>query len=75
MECELLDTCGFFKRYEGCDNLGCKGFIKLYCKGPRQAECKRKQYRLERGEPPPDNMLPTGQLTPARPAPRRDTVY
>ena len=61
-ECELLKTCGFFKKYQSVKDLACKGFIKLYCKGPRMDECKRKQYRTEHGEPPPDDMLPSGQI-------------
>lgn len=59
-ECELLPKCGFFKKYQSTDEFACIGFISMYCRGPRMAECKRMQYRLEHGTPPPDDMLPTG---------------
>lgn len=62
--CELLNTCGFFKKYQGTLDLACKGFIKTYCKGELMNECKRKQYRAEHGVPPEDNMLPSGHAMP-----------
>jgi len=61
-ECDLLNKCGFFKKYHKTKDLACKGFMKLYCKGPKMDECKRKKYRLEHGMPPIDDMLPTGQM-------------
>jgi len=61
-ECELLEKCGFFKKYEGTKELACKGFMKKYCKGSEQDQCKRKQYRKEHGKPPSDDMMPNGQL-------------
>jgi len=63
-ECDLLETCGFFKKYQDSLNLACKGFIKTYCKGDRMDQCKRKEYRKEHGAPPHDDMLPTGQMMP-----------
>jgi hypothetical protein len=63
-ECELLDTCGFFIKYQNTLNLACKGFIKSYCKGDLMDECKRKEYRMEHGAPPEDDMLPTGHIVP-----------
>ena len=63
-ECELLETCGFFKKYQESLNLACKGFIKTYCKGERMDECKRKEYRAEHGQPPQDDMLPSGHIMP-----------
>ena len=65
-ECELLKTCGFFKAHSSTNDLACKGFISQYCRGPRMAECKRKQYRQEHGTPPPDNMMPNGQILVAK---------
>ena len=64
MECELLGKCGFFKRYEQSLDLACRGFIKSYCKGEKMDECARKKYRTEHGEPPDDNMMPSGQMLP-----------
>ena len=37
MECELLDKCGFFKKYMGSREAACKGLISMYCQG-RQNE-------------------------------------
>ena len=60
-ECELLETCGFFKKYGLTKDLACRGFIRMYCRGPRMGECLRKQFRLEHGTPPPDDMMPSGR--------------
>ena len=61
-DCELLETCGFFKKYQETKELACRGFINQYCKGPKLDECKRKEYRLKNGEPPSDDMMPSGQI-------------
>jgi len=62
--CELLETCGFFKKYQNSLDMACKGFLKSYCLGPRMDECKRKEFRKANGHPPVDDMLPTGQMMP-----------
>ena len=59
-ECELLRDCGFFKKYQAAKDLACKGLIRLYCRGSRMEQCKRKQSRAEHGAPPSDDMLPSG---------------
>ena len=59
-ECEILGKCGFFKKYHDIKNLACRGFIRMYCRGPKMDECKRKQYLAEHGHPPDDDMLPSG---------------
>lgn len=64
MECELLDKCGFFKKYESSLDLACRGFIKSYCKGGKMDECVRKKYRTDHGTPPHDDMMPSGQDMP-----------
>lgn len=64
MECELLDTCGFFRKYQDSLDLACRGFIKSYCKGAKMDDCSRKIFRVEHGAPPQDDMLPSGQLMP-----------
>jgi hypothetical protein len=61
-ECELLEKCGFFKKYQSTKELACKGFIAQYCKGGKMADCKRLEYRRQNGVPPHDDMLPTGQI-------------
>ena len=63
MECELLGKCGFFKKYEQTKAMACIGFIALYCKGEKQNECKRKEFRMKNGHPPDDNMMPNGSMT------------
>lgn len=62
MECELLENCGYFKKYRESKVLACRGFIHLYCRGSKMFECKRKEFRREHGAPPPDDMLPTGLM-------------
>lgn len=59
-DCELIAKCGFFKKYGTSFEAACKGLIKQYCQGPRQSQCKRKEYRMQHGSPPPDDMLPAG---------------
>jgi len=63
-ECELLANCGFYKKYQGTLDLACRGFIKTYCRGTQMNECVRKQYRMENGKPPADDMMPSGQMVP-----------
>lgn len=40
-DCELLDRCGFFKKYQGTLDLACRGFIHAYCEGPKLDICER----------------------------------
>jgi major membrane immunogen (membrane-anchored lipoprotein) len=61
-ECELLDKCGFFKKYQTTKDLACKGFMRQYCRGPKMNECIRKEYRQKHGTPPSDDMMPSGQM-------------
>ncbi len=65
-ECELLDKCGFFRKYQKTKDLACKGFIASYCRGAKMDECKRKEYRIKNGTPPVDDMMPTGQMIATR---------
>ena len=62
-DCELLEKCGYFKKYHDTKEIICQGFIRQYCRGPRQLECKRMKYREEHGTPPPDDMMPSGHMT------------
>jgi len=61
-ECEYLEKCGFFIKYCETKDLACRGFINMYCKGTKMAECKRQEYRNKNGIPPLDDMMPSGQL-------------
>ncbi|MDA8084032.1 MAG: hypothetical protein M0024_10285 [Nitrospiraceae bacterium] len=62
MECELLNSCGFFKKYSETKDLACRSFIRNYCKGQKMTECKRKEYRKTHGKPPVDDMMPSGGI-------------
>jgi hypothetical protein len=62
MECQYLEKCGFFNKYCQSKNLACKGFIMRYCKGAEMEDCKRLEYRKAHGAPPPDDMMPSGQM-------------
>lgn len=61
-ECEMLNRCGFFKKYQPIKELACWGFISLYCRGPMQEACERKKYRREHGAAPSEDMLPSGNM-------------
>lgn len=61
-QCEKLETCGFFKKYQDSKSLACKGFINQYCKGSKMDDCKRKQYFEEHGKLPSDDMMPNGAM-------------
>jgi major membrane immunogen (membrane-anchored lipoprotein) len=61
-ECELLATCGFFKKYQNSKDMACKGFLNMYCRGPKMNQCKRKEYRNQHGQAPSDDMMPSGQM-------------
>lgn len=62
-ECENLKNCGFFKEHSGVSDLACTWYVREYCNGPRQDQCKRKSYKKEHGVPPSDDMLPNGQIS------------
>ncbi|HPJ89568.1 MAG TPA: hypothetical protein PK466_05410 [Thermotogota bacterium] len=61
-DCEFLSGCGFFKKYDTSKVIVCKGFIRKYCKGEKQSDCKRKVYKKQHGTPPPDDMMPNGLM-------------
>lgn len=62
--CELLEKCGFFKKYQESQNMACRSFIRSYCNGPQKNECERKKFREKNGVPPDDDMMPSGQMIP-----------
>ena len=59
-ECELLQRCGFFEKYSATKDVACRGLIKVYCRGEKMNQCKRKEYSKEHGHAPSDDMMPTG---------------
>jgi len=62
-KCELLDTCGFFLNFKGNSEVVKKGWIRNFCESREKSErCERKRIRRETGQPPPDNMAPTGTM-------------
>lgn len=62
--CDLLDTCGFFQKYQSSQSAACRVFVREYCKGEKQDRCKRKEYRKINGESPVANMMPGGGMLP-----------
>lgn len=60
MECELLNTCAFFAKYNDKKDTACRGFIALYCKGEKMAQCKRLEFRKKHGVAPSEDMMPNG---------------
>jgi hypothetical protein len=58
--CQFLDKCAFFIQYKDLLGSAYDGFVRMYCKGPRLEKCKRRQFRLEKGVPPAQDMLPNG---------------
>lgn len=61
-ECDRLPQCGFFKKYGDTIQLACRGFVSMYCKGPKREVCQRKVYMRDHGHPPVDEMMPSGQM-------------
>jgi len=59
--CELLDDCGFVKKYQPTEEMACRYFVQEYCRGTRMAECKRKEYFQQHGTQPSDEIMPTGK--------------
>lgn len=60
MLCPVSDECMFKKKFESDQNIQCKGFIRIYCRGGRHNECKRRQFLRKNGEWPEDNFMPNG---------------
>jgi hypothetical protein len=46
-QCEYLEKCGFFLNYEDRE---------------KARQCERRKIREQSGQPPADNMCPTGKL-------------
>jgi hypothetical protein len=61
-ECKMLPFCGFLKKHGSDNDLAGLWFRSEYCAGEKQEECKRKEYMIEQGKMPPDDMAPTGDI-------------
>lgn len=62
-KCEMLNSCGFFINFKGNSEVVKQGWIRLYCESDQKSEkCERKKIRREKGQPPPDNMAPNGEM-------------
>ena len=62
-KCDLINECAYFKLYEEQRSMAIDVWKKLFCMNISKSEkCERKKIRKETGEPPPDNMSPTGEL-------------
>lgn len=62
MLCPVSDECEFKKKYESGKNIQCKGFIRIYCRGGRHSDCKRRIYLRENGEWPEVDYMPNGYI-------------
>jgi hypothetical protein len=63
-ECELLDNCSYFNVY-GKQAKAKEAWIRLFCMDKKKSEkCERKKILNQTGEPPPNNMSPTGEMLP-----------
>jgi hypothetical protein len=61
-ECDKLSTCPFYVKYAKAREIICKGYLAMYCRGPKLADCARRTYKAEHGHPPPDEMTPSGHI-------------
>lgn len=59
-DCPNLPNCGFIQKYSDSQTLAVKETIALYCRGSKQDDCKRKQFKASTGQKPSDDMLPDG---------------
>lgn len=62
LKCEHFEMCGFLKKYKSLNEIGCRGYIRMYCEGIKLEHCRRKQHFSLHGGPPPDDMLPNGKM-------------
>jgi DNA recombination-dependent growth factor C len=63
-QCDRLETCPLFRKYKNAENknYALTGFIHVYCKGDKHAECVRKKLSKALGgvDKIPANMMPSG---------------
>ena len=65
-DCPNLARCAFVKHCEeNASSTSVKGFIHMYCKGPKQEECIRKQLCAKyNAQVVPVEMMPNGYPLP-----------
>jgi len=62
-QCEFLERCGFFLNYSGSTEVIREGWVSMYCESAdKSKQCERRKIREQTGQPPADNMCPTGKL-------------
>lgn len=62
-KCEFLETCRFLINFRTHPDVVRQLTVDLYCNDLELSElCERKKIRKQTGEPPADNMTPTGKL-------------
>ena len=61
-DCEFLDECLFFLKYNNRESIAWKGLIRIYCKGGLPFLCERRRRFLDTGRQPGENTMPTGKL-------------
>ncbi len=62
-QCEFLEKCGFFLNYRWNTEVVKQGWVNMFCDDKEKSElCERKNARRRTGQPPADNMCPTGTL-------------
>ncbi len=61
-ECELLSFCGFFRKHGESHSPACRLLLRANFRGERQEECRRKEFLRKNGQPPGEDMLPTGEM-------------
>ena len=61
--CEFLEKCGFFRNYQWNSEVVKQGWVQMFCEEQAKSElCERKKVRRLTGQPPADNMCPTGTM-------------
>ncbi len=61
-ECKMLQLCGFVKKHCSGNDLAGLWYRAEYCTGEKQDQCQRKQYMIEHGKVPVNDMAPTGEI-------------
>jgi hypothetical protein len=62
-KCQFITQCGFFLNFSTNVETIREAWTKLYCDDLEVSElCERKKIRLRTGDPPADNMAPTGKF-------------
>jgi len=61
MSCDRIDLCVFYKTHKyRMSTRQYQLLVSTYCEGSLSPACRRKKFRQERGEEPPDELCPNG---------------